>query len=126
MGIPVYLILQRSSKLSSIIREGAVETKKLIAAVRRGGIITWSAIARKSLNTWAPRKCQLIPQLIVFAIIENAVAIYRKDTGAETQQICVEVVFSCLISILSNTIGFSSCCARLEYVATLLFTFLEN
>ena len=50
-GVPVYLIFRRSSKLYSIIRDRAAETKRLVAAVRRGGIITWSAVMRESLPT---------------------------------------------------------------------------
>lgn len=59
-GIPVYLIFRRSSKLSSIIQEGATETRRLVAAVRRGGIITWSAIMRQ----FSPKKKKRItPEL---------------------------------------------------------------
>ncbi|KAF9444155.1 hypothetical protein P691DRAFT_838417 [Macrolepiota fuliginosa MF-IS2] len=67
-GIPVFLILRRSSKISSIIRESAEGTRNLVRLVRRGGIVAWSTI-------------------VFLAVIENIVAIYRKNKGTETQQV---------------------------------------
>lgn len=47
-GIPVWLILRRSSTLLSVIRESRAETKQLVVSVRRGGMFTWFAVVCKS------------------------------------------------------------------------------
>lgn len=58
-GIPVYLIFRRSVKLSSLIHEGAAEAKRLVAAVRRGGVIAWSALMRQSFPKQKKKESKL-------------------------------------------------------------------
>lgn len=44
----MWLILRRSSKLLSVIRESRAGTKQLVISVRRGGMFAWSAVVCKS------------------------------------------------------------------------------